>query len=279
MVRRRASFGDSSESDDADMDEYTFTPMQPRKDVGDFDMITPPREHLKHLNAPKIWAKMSDVLAMDGTEMQASAQQANGRRDQQQQQVAIPMPRTEEEFEATLGDGWNWGMDVNASKPSATAGASQTVSRGKGKGKGNGNGNGKGNVGGVSTNTSHTTSTDSHGVESLGSTLNRQASLLMLLYPAAYCLLFSVSIIRIIDDLANPAANSKAQDVLHSIARWFIFAQGAFDAIIFQFIDRHFRKRMKRRRKRALGEAVEDGPVRKAVGKVKAWSSTHSSTK
>jgi len=82
-------------------------------------------------------------------------------------------------------------------------------------------------------------SDDPHGVESLGSTLNRQASLLMLLYPAAYCLLFSVSIIRIIDDLASRKTSTNHQDdALHSVARWFIFAQGALDAIIFQFIER-----------------------------------------
>lgn len=88
---------------------------------------------------------------------------------------------------------------------------------------------------------SNSSSQDENGVESIGSTLNRQASVLLLLYPAVYVLLFGVSIIRIIVDLsASPSPTermTRQNDALHAVSRWTIFAQGAIDAIIFQVIE------------------------------------------
>ncbi|KAK0529812.1 hypothetical protein OC835_004225 [Tilletia horrida] len=138
-----------------------------------------------------------------------------------------------------------------------------TAFSGAGGGGGGGGGDRGGHENGVAThNSAHSSTSMRSGacVESLGSTLNRQASILMLLYPMAYVLLFSVSIIRIVVDLADPVPvggmERRSQRGLHSVARWFIFAQGVFDAIIFQVVERHFRSRMKRRRKEALGEPV-----------------------
>jgi len=192
-----------------------------------------------------------------------------------------------EEFEAAMGD-FQWGMDVtnhqthgsgrgghgtgavqHSQTGSATGGAGAFASSWIGKVTGAASGRRYSEVGGgmdrngTHTHTSaHSTNSIRSGacVESLGSTLNRQASILMLLYPMAYVLLFSVSIIRIVVDLADPVPlggmEMRSQRALHSVARWFIFAQGLFDAIIFQLVERHFRSRMKRRRKEALGEPV-----------------------
>jgi hypothetical protein len=135
---------------------------------------------------------------------------------------------------------------------------------------------------------SGTSSTEENGVESLGSTLNRQASILLLLYPLVYCCLFSVSIIRIIVDLSKPSGTmaekmARNADALHSISRWTIFAQGAIDAIIFQLVERSFRMRLKRRRRIAAGEAVEEcwwhKVVKKFSGKSKSTTTTISTTK
>ncbi len=162
------------------------------------------------------------------------------------------------------GDDFAWGQNV-------TAGARNGGKSRRGSAAANAYG---------ATSDGSTSSSQHEPVESLGTTLNRQASVLMLLYPVAYCLLFSVSIIRIITDLANrgnPNPASVSRDALHSISRWFIFAQGAFDALIFQFIERQFRLRMKRRRRKALGEAVPDTLSQRAVGRVKKMLTAASS--
>lgn len=98
-------------------------------------------------------------------------------------------------------------------------------------------------------------SSHEHGVEDLGSTLNRQASALLLLYPLAYVILFSISLIRLIRDLADPGNRQlRSTDPLANISRWLIFAQGLLDCIIFKVIERQFRLRLKRKRARARGE-------------------------
>ncbi|KAE8226787.1 hypothetical protein CF319_g672 [Tilletia indica] len=199
-----------------------------------------------------------------------------------------------EEFEAAMGD-FQWGMDVTQLSGSSTLDGSRGLSPTSGTqhgfksslhggfagswiGKvaasvrrmsdanhsdGNGGGGRGGHGAGVTThNSAHSSASIKSGacVESVGSTLNRQASILMLLYPTAYVCLFSVSIIRIVVDLADPVPvggmERRTQRGLHSVARWFIFAQGVFDAVIFQLVERHFRSRMKRRRKVEMGEPV-----------------------
>ena len=254
--QRRASLGDaryaagaSSDGESDDSDDFGNRRMRPRKDVSDFDMITPPVEHLKHYTAPlRNYARMADILAMDESEMQrARGEQRRGSAVQiLPGEVVVEMP-SKEAFEEALGNDWKWGMDVTAGTqphPRARSAAVNPSTK---------------DEAGLTTGTSSTSSADENGVESIGSTLNRQASLLLLLYPAAYCLLFSISIGRLSVDLADPGASVRnAHDWLHSLSRWLIFAQGAIDALIFQFVERQFRQRMKRRRRKAMGEAVED---------------------
>ncbi|PWN47388.1 hypothetical protein IE53DRAFT_371496 [Violaceomyces palustris] len=288
----RRSLWDEEDSDDDDEDEtdsWAFRPMRPRRDVTDFNMISPPQEHLNHFNAPKALQRRGEPSLAHVKSSPNSAVDVMKEHDLSEAADEDPveilshgrMNPPEQDFEKALGSNWDWGMDVGAiaanhalqnhgsrrnsqtpsfvngglgpgplERPARFKSPERDIERGVAFGTQSG--------GQIGTSTSATTSSDGNGVESLGSTLNRQASLLMLLYPAAYCILFSVSIIRIIDDLINPPTESKQQDALHSISRWFIFAQGAFDAIIFQFIERHFRKRMRRRRKKALGEEVSD---------------------
>ena len=83
--------------------------------------------------------------------------------------------------------------------------------------------------------------------ESMSSYLNRKTALLMLWFPLGvssriwpgdtatdeqYVLLFSVSLIRIIYDFAgNPPTP------LRAVSRWFIFAQGILDALIYGLVE------------------------------------------
>lgn len=258
--QRRASMGDSryaaansgSDAESDESDEFDNRRMRPRKDAGDFDMITPPVEHLKHYTAPiRNYARMTDILAMDEGEMQRARGGGGEQRRGSAVQILpgeVVVEPSKEAFEEALGNDWNWGMDVTAgTHPNPRVRNA------------NANGGTKDHEAGLNTGTSSTSSADENGVESIGSTLNRQASLLLLLYPAAYCLLFSISIARLAVDLADPGASvSNAHDWLHSLSRWLIFAQGAIDALIFQFVERQFRQRMRRRRK-AMGERVDDG--------------------
>lgn len=295
--QRRASLGDSrykpsgNSSSDAESDAFGNRRMRPRKDAGDFDMITPPREHLKHYTAPlRNYARMADILAMGEDEM-ARARNGGGnnsvggeRRGSAVQilpgEVVVEMP-SKEAFDEALGNDWNWGMDVTADTHPHHPPSSKKLRSGN-------NGNNpnhlstKGEETGLNTDTSSTLSADENGVDVIGSTLNRQASLLLLLYPAAYCLLFSISIAHLSVNLADPGASVRnAHDWLHSLSRWLIFAQGAIDALIFQFVERQFRQRMKRRRRKAMGETVEDSFThrvgKKAVGQLKkGWNQTRS---
>ncbi|KAJ1036742.1 hypothetical protein NDA10_008072 [Ustilago hordei] len=301
--QRRTSLGDSryrpcgnsssdaesqgSDAESEESDDFGNRPMRPRKDATDFDMITPPREHLKHYTAPlRNYARMADILAMGEDEM-ARARNGGGnnsigaeRRGSAVQilagEVVVDMP-SKEAFDEALGDDWNWGMDVTRGAHPHHSCNSRKLRSGM-----NNNNMSTKEEAGVNTGTSSTSSLDENGVDAIGSTLNRQASLLLLLYPAAYCLLFSISIARLFVDLADPGASVRnAHDWLHQLSRWLIFAQGAIDALIFQFIERQFRQRMKRRRRKAMGETVEDSFThrvgKKAVGKLrKRWNQTRS---
>lgn len=117
------------------------------------------------------------------------------------------------------------------------------------------------------------TSSDGQEVENTGSTLNRQASALLLLYPLAYLVLFGLSVIRLIRDLANPAGVNRPNDVLKQVSRWLIFAQGALDCIIFKVIESQFRQRMKRKRAKARGEDPGWTDTQKMYYGFKNWTS------
>lgn len=179
-------------------------------------------------------------------------------------EVSSPATATYDDEFTQFGENFTWGQNVGG--PTKQHRTSRLVTTSN-----NGAGTGPSGSSGMSSGDS---STGNEPVESIGTTLNRQASILMLLYPLAYCLLFSISIVRIITDLVSPpVTKSVQQDALHSVSRWFIFAQGALDAVIFQIIEKQFRKRMKRRRKKALGEKVEDTALQKASKAVsKIWT-------
>ncbi|TKY84497.1 hypothetical protein EX895_006398 [Sporisorium graminicola] len=273
-----ASGSDSDESDDSEIQH-----MRPRKDAGDFEMITPPVEHLKHSRAPlaiRNFTRMADVLAMGEDEMVRARHGGGGRFAGERPgsavqilpgEVMVEMP-SNEAFEESLGNDWKWGMNVTAG---GTAGTGKHSKHARNCGR---------DDSGVATGTSSTSSADENGVEAIGSTLNRQASLLLLLYPLAYCLLFSISIARLAVDLADPGgAVRNSHDWLHQLSRWLIFAQGAIDAVIFQFIERQFRHRMKRRRRKAMGENVADSFThrvgkRAVQGLKRSWPHTRSRT-
>ncbi|ORX33971.1 hypothetical protein BD324DRAFT_637845 [Kockovaella imperatae] len=80
--------------------------------------------------------------------------------------------------------------------------------------------------------------------ESMASYLNRKTSLLMLWFPLGYVMLFSVSLVRIIYDIAGTPPKP-----LRAVSRWFIFSQGILDAIIYGLVEWHT-KRMVRRKVR-----------------------------
>lgn len=177
-------------------------------------------------------------------------------------------PNSQEEeptYESTLGKDWTWGMAGGGGmteQPQPNS-APASPSRKCNNGFSSKIGWKSTQANQTQTGTNSSTSADENGVEAIGSTLNRQASILLLLYPLAYSLLFSVSIIRIIVDISDPdgSAQSKAQrngNLLHAISRWTIFAQGITDAIIFQVVERSFRMRMKRKRRIAAGENLPD---------------------
>lgn len=265
---------DDTESD-ADTDSITHIgtarPMRPRKDLADFGLLTPAVEHLKHNTLPRNGgAGLMDALAMGDEDVARLAGRGGGaptgRRGSAVQilpgEVVVEMPTKEEFDQAVGGDDWNWGMEVGGEKRTKCP-------RGRHQHTATAANNG------LHTGTSSTSSDEDGGVDSLGSTLNRQASLLLLLYPAAYCLLFSISMARLVVDTVNPAASVRnSHDTLHSLSRWLIFAQGAIDAIIFQLVERSFRSRMKKRRRRAMGEtAGETVSVKEQIKK--SWAAVH----
>jgi len=81
--------------------------------------------------------------------------------------------------------------------------------------------------------------------ESMASYLNRKTALLMLWFPLGYCLLFSVSLVRIIYDFVGtpPVA-------LRAVSRWFIFAQGLLDALIYGLVEWHTKRVVRKRVRR-----------------------------
>jgi len=244
-----------------------FQPMAPRRDVRDFGMTSPPQEHLRHYSLSP--AGMNILKRSQGDEEADGGREVEGNGEEEQAE--------EPSYENMLGNDWTWGMPVGEGsklqqqqqQQQQQADASKATSRGR-FGSWFSSQSTKKDRNGVGSGSS---STEENGVESLGSTLNRQASILLLLYPLVYCLLFSVSIIRIIVDLSTPTGTieqkmSRNRDALHSISRWTIFAQGAIDAIIFQIVERSFRMRLKRRRRIAAGEIVDDPWWRQAITKV-----------
>ncbi|GAA95761.1 uncharacterized protein L969DRAFT_85465 [Mixia osmundae IAM 14324] len=74
--------------------------------------------------------------------------------------------------------------------------------------------------------------------------MNRRASMLMLLYPAAYIILFSVSLGRLINNLAN---HGQGNSDLQAASRWLVFLQGFVDALIYLIIEWRFRAAAKGR--------------------------------
>ncbi|RXK40939.1 hypothetical protein M231_01787 [Tremella mesenterica] len=78
--------------------------------------------------------------------------------------------------------------------------------------------------------------------ESMASYLNRKTALLMLWFPLAYVFLFSVSLIRIIYDFVGTPPTA-----LRAVSRWFIFAQGMLDAIIYGLVEWHTKRVVRRR--------------------------------
>ncbi|KAJ9120109.1 hypothetical protein QFC22_003007 [Naganishia vaughanmartiniae] len=84
--------------------------------------------------------------------------------------------------------------------------------------------------------------------ESTASYLNRKTAMLMLYFPLAYCLLFSVSLIRIIFDFS---ANGSPKP-LRVIARWFVFSQGAVDAIIYGIVEVNVKRGVRKKVRKGL---------------------------
>ncbi|KDN52025.1 hypothetical protein K437DRAFT_261712 [Tilletiaria anomala UBC 951] len=285
-----ANFGDDEEGNNDDDDEGiapTRWALSPRKDAVDFQMTSPPQEHLNHFSNVD-FAPLDAVTSIEGAltsrvagamSLGANASRPNSAKSDNffkthpSARPWTPMslvaptlvgsPTTPSgaaagphNFKLEPGEELHWGQNVggpsrrNSRAISAAAPAHASVGGDSGA---DCSGTGEGEH-------SASSSAGAEGVESIGSTLNRQASVLMLLYPTAYCILFSVSIIRLISDLAtdNKLTSPGKTTALYSVSRWFVFAQGAFDAVIFQIVEKHFRKRMKRRRKRALGEQVDE---------------------
>ncbi|ORY80198.1 hypothetical protein BCR35DRAFT_91190 [Leucosporidium creatinivorum] len=69
--------------------------------------------------------------------------------------------------------------------------------------------------------------------------VNKRLSLLMMLYPLAYLLLFSVSVGRLIATLITSAPT---HPVLTNISRWLVFGQGLVDGILYFVIEYLFRR-------------------------------------
>ncbi|KAG0146351.1 hypothetical protein CROQUDRAFT_657514 [Cronartium quercuum f. sp. fusiforme G11] len=71
-----------------------------------------------------------------------------------------------------------------------------------------------------------------------GQELNRRASMLMLLYPAAYTVLLSVSLARLVFEMGHVHPNP----FVKAISKWLIMSSGWVDALIFIFIEWTFRQ-------------------------------------
>lgn len=273
-------------SEDADEDDDSvpdfniwagLSRMKPRRDTQDFHMVTAPREHLRHFNVRAnslsepsrssiVTARQMILEALcrhqvEGQSQQDLLQETLSRRGSGSgtgltDQVTISMPGTQQTrqaaaYENFMGDDWRWGINVTA------AAKGTQIKRGKSgsvislKGERDVSATREGNADDRHMGSLATSGFDECGVENVGSTLNRQASALLLLYPFAYLVLFALSLVRLIRDAASGHRHS---DLLANVSRWLIFAQGALDCIIFQVIERQFRRRMKRKRAKAIGE-------------------------
>ncbi|KAL7411028.1 hypothetical protein BDY24DRAFT_397460 [Mrakia frigida] len=84
---------------------------------------------------------------------------------------------------------------------------------------------------------------DGANQESMARFMNRKASLLMLSFPLAYVVLFSVSLIRIIYDFTSDTPIP----ALSAISRWFVFSQGLADALIYGLIEWKVKRSVRRR--------------------------------
>ncbi|PWN30876.1 hypothetical protein BDZ90DRAFT_229866 [Jaminaea rosea] len=284
-----------------------LSPMKPRRDTRDFNMVTAPREHLRHYaikggaskaagrrpstaptlqRAPSTPTTPTLSLTPEHAPLAVVGGQTNSpsssRRPSAPSEVAIAIPAehaqappsrgTAAAYETAMGDDWTWGMDVTRAGGGSGGGGrrgsmlpSQLRTSSKDRRSTLKTGGAGGAAAGVASRSpsnanavglsSHaSSSTDEHGVENMGSTLNRQASALLLLYPLAYIILFSISLARLIRDLVSTEHRTTSQDTLNNVARWLILAQGALDCIIFKLIEQQFRARMKRKRARARGE-------------------------
>ncbi|PWN31435.1 family A G protein-coupled receptor-like protein [Meira miltonrushii] len=268
-TKRRNELGIFDNLDGGDSSDDLFKPMAIRRDVRDFGMTSPPQEHLRHVSLSAAGVKMARKARTEDTSPIDSGERHYTYSEQGNSNVASSDVPASVTYEDLLGPEWQWGMAVSqdGKQQQPTIRGSDSNDRRSPSGTAGRRRSSRWHVWpanrerGVGTN-SFGSSTEENGVEAIGSTLNRQASVLLLLYPAVYVLLFSVSIIRIIVDISNETNNTvdlrKNSDTLHSISRWTIFAQGAIDALVFQLIERQFRRRMKRKRRIAAGEKVED---------------------
>ncbi|CDZ98273.1 G protein-coupled receptor, rhodopsin-like [Phaffia rhodozyma] len=88
--------------------------------------------------------------------------------------------------------------------------------------------------------------------ESLSSFMNRKASLLMILFPIAYVVLFTLSLARIITDLVHP----HPIPLLSGFSRWGIFASGIVDAILYGLVEWKIKRDVRRQTKKSRQEGV-----------------------
>lgn len=272
--KRRNELGIFDNLGGEDSSNDLFKPMAIRRDVRDFGMTSPPQEHLRHVSLSPAGVKMAKKARTEDLSFSADVEanqtlQHSNNSEQINSNVASPQIPASVTYEDLLGPEWQWGMAVSqdGKQQQGAINSSENNEQRSSSGAAGRRRSSRWHVWsvnrekGVGTN-SFGSSTEENGVEAIGSTLNRQASVLLLLYPAVYVLLFSVSIIRIIVDLSNQTNKTldfrRNSDALHSVARWSVFAQGAIDALVFQLIERQFRRRMKRKRRIAAGEKVED---------------------
>lgn len=256
--RKGASNGDAGDSDDDEEDEEDdddddeipdyhswagLKPAQPQRRAKDFNMASAPAERAEGPLAP-MWVSANTTSVIEalrsGPPARGKAAAMLGSQDEGDGGYGDGRHGAKRPYNADLDDNFAWGQNVTAAGAGSRRG-SLLAAGGAAKG-------------GRNDHTTSARSSDVNAVETSGSTLNRQASALLLLYPAAYVILFSVSVIRICRDMAHPEYSLKPTDPLRVASRWLVFAQGILDCIIFKVIEAQFRRRMKRKRARASGE-------------------------
>ncbi|CDZ98805.1 g-protein coupled receptor-carbon and camp sensor protein [Phaffia rhodozyma] len=120
---------------------------------------------------------------------------------------------------------------------------------------GGGGGRGELNGGRRTTDSGAGISSGSDNQESMARFMNRKASLLMLTFPLAYVVLFSVSIIRIVWDFGP----NTPSPVFTAISRWMIFMQGLLDAVIYGLVETLVKRQVKKKTRRVLGTGLGTG--------------------